>query len=41
MNKSDKIFVAGFKGMDGSAVYRKLQKEGFNNLIGKSSKELD
>ena len=31
MNKSDKIFVAGFKGMVGSAVYRKLQKEGLKH----------
>ncbi|MDP1726015.1 MAG: GDP-L-fucose synthase [Bacteroidota bacterium] len=41
MNVSDKIFIAGYRGMVGSAVYRKLEKEGFNNLIGKSSKELD
>lgn len=41
MNVSDKIFIAGYRGMVGSAVYRKLEKEGFTNLIGKSSKELD
>lgn len=41
MNKQDKIFVAGYRGMVGSAMYRKLQSEGFTNLIGKSSSELD
>ncbi len=41
MNKTDKIFIAGATGMVGSAIYRKLQAEGFTNLIGKSSKELD
>lgn len=41
MNKTDKIFIAGYRGMVGSAVWRKLQAEGFTNLIGKSSKELD
>jgi len=41
MNKSAKIFVAGYRGMVGSAVYRKLQREGFTNLIARSSSELD
>jgi GDP-L-fucose synthase len=41
MNKEDKIFVAGHRGMVGSAVKRKLEKEGFNNLIVKSSSELN
>lgn len=41
MNKHDKIFVAGYRGMVGSAVYRKLLNNGFTNVIGKSSKELD
>ncbi|MCC6684444.1 MAG: GDP-L-fucose synthase [Bacteroidia bacterium] len=41
MNKNAKIFVAGYRGMVGSAVYRKLQKEGFTNLITRSSSELD
>lgn len=41
MNKEDKIFIAGHRGMVGSAVKRKLEKEGFNNLIVKSSSELN
>ncbi|MFN8416773.1 MAG: GDP-L-fucose synthase [Cytophagaceae bacterium] len=41
MNKSSKIFVAGHRGMVGSALVRKLQKEGFTNIITKTSKELD
>ena len=41
MNKNAKIFVAGYRGMVGSAVYRKLQKEGFTKLITRSSSELD
>jgi len=41
MNISDKIYIAGSNGMVGSAVVRKLQAEGFTNLITKSSKELD
>ncbi len=41
MIKESKIYVAGHKGMVGSAIWRELQKNGFNNLIGKSSKELD
>jgi GDP-L-fucose synthase len=41
MNKSDKIFVAGHRGMVGSAIVRKLQAEGFNNLVLRTSAELD
>jgi len=41
MEKSAKIFVAGHRGMVGSALVRKLQVEGFNNLVLKSSSELD
>jgi GDP-L-fucose synthase len=41
ISKSSKIYVAGHKGMVGSATVRKLQKEGFNTLIFKTSKELD
>jgi GDP-L-fucose synthase len=41
MNISDKIYIAGSNGMVGSAVLRKLQSEGFTNLITQSSKELD
>jgi len=41
MNKSDKIYVAGHRGMVGSAIYRKLQSEGFTNFITRNSSELD
>ena len=41
MEKTDKIYVAGHKGMVGSSIIRKLKKEGFNNITGRSSKELD
>ena len=41
MNITDKIYIAGSNGMVGSAVVRKLQAEGFTNLITKSSKELN
>ncbi|KIA93837.1 GDP-L-fucose synthase [Pedobacter kyungheensis] len=41
MEKEAKIFIAGHRGMVGSAIYRKLQKEGYNNLLTKTSSELD
>lgn len=41
MRPSDKIFVAGHNGMVGSAIVRKLQREGFENLALRSSRELD
>ncbi|MCZ2140040.1 MAG: GDP-L-fucose synthase [Bacteroidia bacterium] len=41
MNKSDKIYIAGHRGMVGSAMYRKLKKEGFTNFILRTSQELD
>ncbi len=41
MQKESKIYVAGHKGMVGSAIVRKLQKEGFHNLVFRTSKELD
>ena len=41
MNKESKIFIAGHKGMVGSACWRLLENEGYFNLIGKSSKDLD
>ena len=41
INKSDKIYIAGHRGMVGSACWRALEAEGFTNLIGKTSKELD
>ncbi|MBC7848839.1 MAG: GDP-L-fucose synthase [Chitinophagaceae bacterium] len=41
MKQSDKIYVAGHNGMVGSALVRKLIKEGFGNLLFKTSSELD
>ncbi|MEX2379643.1 MAG: GDP-L-fucose synthase [Vicingaceae bacterium] len=41
MNKTDKIYVAGHRGMVGSAIVRKLKTEGFENLILRTSAELD
>ena len=41
MEKNSKIYIAGHRGMVGSAIYRKLQKEGYNNIITRSSAELD
>jgi GDP-L-fucose synthase len=41
MNKSDKIFVAGHRGMVGSAICRKLQQEGYAQVITRTSTELD
>lgn len=41
MEKTAKIFVAGHRGMVGSAILRKLQKENFNNIITRTSQELD
>jgi len=39
--KEVKIYIAGHKGMVGSAIWRLLKDKGYNNLIGKTSKELD
>jgi GDP-L-fucose synthase len=41
MDKSSKIFVAGHNGMVGSAIVRRLKQLGYQNLILKSSRELD
>jgi GDP-L-fucose synthase len=41
MELTSKIYIAGHRGMVGSAVERKLINEGYNNIITKSSKELD
>lgn len=41
MEKSSKIYVAGHRGMVGSAIVRKLQAEGYSNLILRTSTELD
>lgn len=41
MQKHDKIYIAGHRGMVGSAILRKLQSEGFNNFALRTSQELD
>ena len=41
MHYSDKIYVAGHRGMVGSAIVRRLEALGFNNIITRSSRELD
>ncbi|WP_411893785.1 GDP-L-fucose synthase family protein [Winogradskyella sp. A2] len=41
MNKNSKIYIAGHKGMVGSAIWRALETKGYNNLLGKTSKDLD
>ncbi len=41
MEKTSKIYIAGHRGMVGSAILRTLQKEGFNNFVLRSSQELD
>ena len=41
MNKDSKIYVAGHRGMVGSAIMRKLEELGYKNIITKSKKELD
>ena len=41
MEISSKIYIAGHRGMVGSGIERKLRKEGFNNIVSKTSKELD
>jgi len=41
MNKTDKIYIAGHRGMVGSAISRNLETKGFHNLITQTSSELD
>jgi GDP-L-fucose synthase len=41
MNKKDKIFVAGHRGLVGSALLKKLFEEGYTNLVTRTRKELD
>jgi GDP-L-fucose synthase len=41
MEKQDKIYIAGHRGMVGSALIRRLERDGYINLITRSSKELD
>jgi GDP-L-fucose synthase len=41
MNTTTKVYIAGHRGMVGSAVWRALENKGYTNLVGRSSKELD
>ena len=41
ISKDSKIYIAGHRGMVGSAIWRQLSEQGYTNLIGLSSKELD
>ena len=41
INKDSKIYIAGHRGMVGSAVWRALTAKGYTNLIGRTSSELD
>src|SRR5690348_16501864 len=41
MNKTDNIYIAGHRGLMGSAIHRLLKKEGYTNIIVKTSSELD
>jgi GDP-L-fucose synthase len=41
MDKADKIYIAGHRGMVGSSLERKLRKEGYNNIVTRTSAELD
>lgn len=41
MQKESKIYIAGHKGMVGSAIQRRLNAEGFNNIISRSFEDLD
>jgi GDP-L-fucose synthase len=41
MNKHDKIYIAGHRGMVGSAILRKLEREGYDNFVFRTSGELD
>ena len=41
MDKQDKIFVAGHRGLVGGAILRNLKKKGYSNIITRTHKELD
>ncbi len=41
MDKHSKIYIAGHRGMVGSAIERRLRKDGYQNVVTKTSKELD
>src|SRR5215203_3746215 len=41
MNKNSKIYVAGHRGMVGSAIVRNLESKGYKNIVARTSKEPD
>jgi GDP-L-fucose synthase len=41
LDRTSKVYVAGHRGLVGSAIWRNLETEGFTNLVGKTSSELD
>ena len=41
MEKNSKIYVAGHRGLVGSAIWKNLERKGYTNLIGRTHKELD
>src|SRR5688572_5701602 len=41
MDSNDKIYIAGHRGMVGSAIHRRLKKEGFENFVFRTSDQLD
>ena len=41
MDQNGKIYVAGHRGMVGSAIYRELEKQGYHNIVTRTHKELD
>ena len=41
MEKNSKIYVAGHRGMVGSAIVRELQRQGYTHLVTRTHKELD
>ncbi len=41
LSKDSKIYIAGHHGLVGSAIWNNLEKRGYNNLVGRSHKELD
>ena len=41
LDKSSKIYIAGHRGLVGSAIWNNLQSRGYTNLIGRTHSELD
>src|SRR3989337_2903466 len=41
MNPNSKIYIAGHRGLAGSAIMRELQRQGYTNIVGRTHAELD